>query len=146
MSTEDFLKAAREQREQQRLNELVQQNIPEEYAKEILENRKFREKYSSKEKEAQEQAKQQQMFNEFVSEFPDIKPDQIPQEVWDMVNNGKPLADAYRAYDYKQLRTKMQVYQQNETNAKKAPVRSVTAHGGQEVAPEDDFLRGFNSI
>jgi hypothetical protein len=46
----------------------------------------------------------------------------------------------------RQLRSQLKVYKQNEENAKKAPVKSVTAHGSTETAAEDDFLRGFNSI
>jgi hypothetical protein len=45
-----------------------------------------------------------------------------------------------------QYKTQLQTLKQNESNAKKAPIGSVTAHGGNEIAGEDDFLAGFNSI
>lgn len=146
MTTEQYLEAVKEHREQQRLNELIQQNIPEDLAREILENRKFREQLQTKEKAAQDQEKQQAQFNEFVQTFPDVKPEEVPKEVWDKFSQGVPLKYAYMEHAYKQMQTTVQILKQNETNAKKAPTGSVTAHGGQEIAAEDDFLRGFNSI
>ena len=121
------------------------QDVPKEVVDELIENRKFREQFQAKEKEQQEQEKQQAHFKEFVESFPGVKPEDIPGEVWEKVNQGVPIKYAYMEHAYSQAQTKLKVYQQNETNAKKAPVGSVTAHGGQEIAPEDDFLRGFNS-
>lgn len=146
MTVDQYLDAVKQHREQQRLNELIQQNIPEEYAKEILENRKFREQLQSKEKEQQQQQKQQAEFSEFVEAFPGVKPEDVPAEVWEAQAQGTPLKFAYMQHEYNQLQTKMKVLQQNQTNAQRAPVGSVTAHGSENVAPEDDFLKGFNSI
>jgi len=38
-----------------------------------------------------------------------------------------------------------QVKQQNEAAAAKAPVRRMSVGGGTDVAPQDDFLQGFES-
>jgi hypothetical protein len=46
------------------------------------------------------------------------------------------------AHENSQLRTQLSTLKQNQSNAQKAPVGSVTAHGGNEIAAEDDFMRG----
>lgn len=148
MTVDEYLQAVKEQREQQRLNELIQQNIPEEIAKEIMESRKFRDEVKSKEKALQEeqQKKQWEENNQkmFKEAFPDVT--DIPQDVLEKYNQGLPLKYAYMEHAYNQAVQKLKIYEQNEKNNGKAPVGSVTSHGGQEIAPEDEFLRGFNSI
>jgi hypothetical protein len=146
MTVEEWVQAVHQQREQARLNELIEQNIPEDIAKEMLENRKFREQYESKQKEEQARAKQEAEYREFFQTFPDVKADQIPGEVWEAHQKGKSLVDAYTHYENKRLKEQLAVLKQNEENAKRAPVGSVTQHGTTEPAVEDDFLRGFNSI
>lgn len=146
MSVEEYLDAAREFREQQKLNELIQQNIPEDLAREIMENRKFRQDFESKQKQQQEEEQKKQEYQEFFESFPDVKPDSIPPEVWQMHQQGVPLKYAYMQHDYNQLKEQVQVLKQNKENKQKAPVQGVTQHGTQEVASEDPFMQGFNSI
>lgn len=153
MTTEQFIEAFTQQKEQERLNELIQQNIPEELAKEILESRKDRE--SRKQKEQEELTKQNQQKDqiEFLDYFKQVNgraydpdKDTIPTEVWDMVQKGTPLKFAYMQHNHNELQTQLKILKQNEENKKKAPVGSVTNHGSQETTVEDDFLKGFNSI
>lgn len=153
MTTEQYLQAVQEYKEQERINELVQKGISEDVAQELLENRKFREQYEAEQKTKQEEAKKDKEFGEFFDFFKqangrdfDSKNDQIPQEVWDANKNGVPLKYAYLEHHTKQLQAQLQTIKQNEENAKKAPVQGVTAHGSMETAAEDDFMRGFNSI
>lgn len=147
MSVSEYVEAVRQSREQERLNELIQQNIPEEYAKEILENRKFREQMQAREKEREFKEKTETEAKEelraFQEAFPDVK--EIPQEVWERVNEGTPLKYAYMEYEFKNLKNQVSILKQNETNKTKAPVGGVSIHGSNETA-EDDFLRGFNSF
>jgi hypothetical protein len=49
-------------------------------------------------------------------------------------------------YQNKQLQNQIKVLKQNEENAKRAPIGGVSTHGSTEIASEDDFLAGFNSI
>jgi hypothetical protein len=153
MDVEEYLQAVQVYQEEERLNQLVQQNIPEEYAKEILENRKFREEFENERKTKSEQERQNAEYNDFFQYFKnangrdfDTTTDQIPQEVWDIHANGVPLKYAFMEHHSNQLSNQIKVLKQNQENTKKAPIGSLSAHGSQEVASEDDFLRGFNSI
>ena len=153
MEVNEFLEATKQWREQQKLDQLIQQNIPEDMAKEILENRKFREQYESQQKAKSNEEKQNAEYNEFFQFFKQVndrdfdpQKDQIPNEVWQATQNGVPLKFAYMEHHNNQLRSQLKIQKQNEENTKKAPVRGTSAHGSNEVASEDDFMRGFNSI
>jgi hypothetical protein len=153
MDVNEFLEAVRTAREEQQLNELVQQNIPEEYAKEMLENRKFREQQKAEQKAKEEEAAKNKEFGEFFEYFKqangkdfDTKSDEIPQEVWDLNAQGIPLKFAYAQHENAQLRAQLQTLKQNETNKKRAPINGTTQYGSNEATSEDEFLKGFNSI
>jgi hypothetical protein len=155
MDVNQYLEAVKQQQEQQRLEKLLQNNIPEEYAKEILDNRKFREQFSQQQEEQAKQAKADAEFNDFFTHFQategrafDANKDQIPQSVWEATQNGVPLKTAYMEHQFTQMQQQIKTLRQNELNAKKAPVGSVTRNGSvQTAADEDDpFLQGFNSI
>jgi hypothetical protein len=153
MSVPEYLEAVKAQKEQQRIQELVEQGISEELAQEMLENRKFREQFEAEKKAKADEAKQNEEYNEFFDYFRqangrDYQPntDNIPESVWEAAQNGVPLKFAYMQHQNQVLQQQLQTLKQNQTNAKKAPVGSVTAHGSNEVASEDDFLAGFNSI
>lgn len=153
MEVNEYLEAVQQFKEQQKLDELLQQNIPEEYAKEMLENRKFREQLEAEKKAKAEEEQKNAEFNEFFDAFrqfngKDFVPgqDEIPQEVWEAHANGTPLKYAFMEHQMKQLQSKVQVLTQNKQNEQKAPVGSLSAHGSQSVESEDEFLRGFNSI
>lgn len=153
MSVPEYLQAVEAREEQDRLDELINQNIPEEYAKEMLAARKDREERQVEKKAQEEQIKRDQELNGFLAYFQeengrafDSAKDSIPKEVSDAYNSGTPLKYAYMEYHSKQLKTQLKVSKQNEENIKRAPAGSVTAHGSTEVAEEDDFMKGFNSI
>lgn len=153
MTVQEYLSAVQEQQEQARLNELIQQNIPEEYAREMLENRKFRQELEAEKQAKQQEEQQNAQYNEFFEYFReangrDFVPnqDEIPPNVWEATQSGVPLKFAYMMHENSQLRNQIQTFKQNESNAKKAPITPVTAHGGVATESEDDFLSGFNSI
>ena len=153
MTPQEYMQAVRQQQEQARIQELVEKGISEEVAQEMLENRKFREQFEAEKRQKAEQEKENAQYNEFFEYFKqangrDFVPNQdtIPENVWEMAQNGVPLKFAYMAHENQQLRNQLTTLKQNETNAKRAPVGSTTAHGGTEISSEDDFLRGFNSI
>jgi hypothetical protein len=153
MDVNQYLDAVKQWKEQAKLDELVQQNIPEDVAKEMLENRKFRDQYENERKAKEEESKRNEEFKDFLSFFKeandrdfDAQKDQIPQEVWQAHNSGIPLKYAYLEHHNNQLKSQLQTYKQNESNAKKAPVQSLTSYGNNETEAEDDFLKGFNSI
>jgi hypothetical protein len=143
MTVDQLIENDRKFREQQRLNELIQKNIPEEYAREMLENRKLREEYMA-EKQAKEQGeRQQKMYQEFFEAYPEFndpkKANEIPAEVWKEVKQGRSLLDAYARYENKRLKDEMTKFQQqqqtqaaNQKNAESSTgsVKSPGATGG----------------
>lgn len=152
MDVPEFLEAVKTAREDRQLQELVQQNIPEQYAKEMLENRKFRDQLEQEKQQKAEEEKKNSEFAEFFEVFQqandrnyDPTKDQIPQEVWDMHAQGTPLKYAYMQHHNSQLKSQLQTFKQNEKNTKRAPVGSLTNFGGDEPTSEDPFLKGFNS-
>jgi hypothetical protein len=153
MSVPEYLEAVKSQREQERIQELVEKGISEEVAQELLETRKFREQMEAEKKAKAEEEKANADYNEFFNYFRqandrdfNAQTDEIPASVWEATQQGVPLKYAYMEHQNNQYKQQLQTLKQNQTNAKKAPVGSVTAHGSNEVASEDDFLAGFNSI
>lgn len=146
MEVNQYLEAVKQHKEQQRLNELIQQNIPEELAREIMENRKYREQFESQNKARAEEEKINNEFKEFLSVFPDVKTDSIPDSVWEAQQKGIPLKYAYMEHQFNQMQNQLKVYKQNEENAKRTPVGSVITHGTTEPVAEDEFLKGFYSV
>jgi hypothetical protein len=153
MDVNEFLETVRHAREEQKLNELIQQNIPEDIAKEMLESRKFREQIKQQEQQKAEEEKKNAEFGEFFEYFKqangkdfDPQNDQIPQEVWEMQAQGVPMKYAFMQHHNQQLQAQLKTYKQNEENAKRAPISGTTAYGSNEATSEDEFLKGFNSI
>lgn len=136
----------REQERQNELNQLVQSNIPQEYAEEILNNRKFREQFEEKQRQEQEQAAQRKEFNEFFEAFPGVDPKNIPKEVWELNDNGIPLKFAYAEYERQQLLNEVKILKQNKQNKASSPSLGTTGFGSHDNIVSDPFLEGFNSI
>jgi len=155
MTPDEYIQAVQAQQEQERINELVQQGISEELAQEMLENRKFRQQFEAERQAKAEEEKKNAEYNDFFDYFKQAngrdfnsQTDEIPQSVWEMNANGIPLKYAYMQHLNQQLQQQLQTLKQNEENAKKAPVGSVTANGSvSNISEEDDpFLQGFNSV
>lgn len=145
-SIENLVNYWREQEQQAELNQLIQNNIPEEYAREMIENKKFRNQMEQRERQAQMEAKQHAEFEDFFKTFDDVKPESIPAEVWQRNNEGVPLKYAYMEHEFSKLKTEMQVLKHNQEIKKKAPIRSTVSYGSKEETSDDLFLEGFNSI
>ena len=67
-----------------------------------------------------------------LEEYPELVGGTLPREVVEAALNGDSLADAYRAYMSRTLRSN-------------APVRGVSGGAAVQHRSEDDFLRGFNA-
>lgn len=147
MTVDQYLEAVRQHKEQERLNQLIQQNIPEDIAKEILENRKFREQLENEKKTKASEEKRQAEFKEFIEMFSDVQADKIPSDVWEKNAQGVPLKYAYMEHQMNDLKTQIAALKQNETNKQKAPIKTgVSTFGSEDPTPEDPFLEGFNLI
>ena len=154
MTVEQLIENDRKYEEQQKLNELVQKNIPPEIAKEVLESRKFRETYTTKEKEMQQKQEQQQMYSEFLEAYPEFKDPQkangIPPEVWQAVNKGEKLTNAFARYENQQLKAEMAKFQQQQqvaqANEKNAGTSTGAAKNLTKPQTTDPFEQGFDSV
>ena len=128
ISVEQLIANDQRYEQQQELNRLLQQNIPPEYAKEMLESRQFRQKYQQTQQVLQRQQAQQKMYSEFLEAYPEAKPEDIPPEVWGAVKKGETLLSAYTRYENKKLReqlngaqTQQKTAEANGKNAQSSP-------------------------
>lgn len=135
-----YQEALAKQRETEQL-EQMKKDLPEDVAKEIIENRKFREKAEADNKARETREKQEADFKAFLDTYSDVKPESIPVEVWQEVRAGKSLVDAYAKYENKMLKDKIAQLTKSEktqeTNLKNADssTGSVTGNG----TPDEGF-------
>lgn len=152
MTPEQYVEAVKEHERQQELESLIQQNVPEEYAREMLESRQFREQWKAEQQKKADEQKRSAETNDFLNYYKqatgktfDPDADKLPDEVLQAYQSGTPLKQAYMEHEARELRNRIKVLEQNAKNAKTAPVTSVTAHGGNNTT-SDPFLEGFDSI
>lgn len=154
MTVDQLIENDRKFEEQQKINQLVQQNIPPDIAKEVYESRKFRETYTTKEKEQQQKQEKQQMYADFLEAYPEFKDPQraneIPPEVWQMVDKGEKLLNAYARYENQRLKAEMAKYQQQQqtqqANLNNAATSTGSVKNVTKPQTQDPFLDGFNSV
>lgn len=161
MTVEQLIENDRKYEEQQRINRLVQQNIPEEYARRILKVDELEEWKDSTEKQRQEQERRQKMFTEFFEAYPEFndpkKLEEIPREVWLKVYHpeknpgGISMLDAYTRYENKllkaekeKLQAQRQTQQANTKNAESSTgsVKTPGATGGFISREQFDANKG----
>jgi hypothetical protein len=107
--------------------------------KELIENKKFREKYETEQQRAEREKAQEQDFQSFLENYPDVKAEEIPASVWQEVESGKSLIDAYMKHENKILKQKLgitnkqeSIAQRNQENAS-ASIGAIKSNG--ESAP-----------
>ena len=122
-------------REQEIRNTLSGQELPEEVVNELVESRKFREEAKAERQTKEQQEAQQKDYISFTEAYPDVKPEEIPVDVWESVNKGKSLVDAYQGHENKALKAKiaefeakLKAQETNTRNAESSP-GSVTGNG-----------------
>jgi hypothetical protein len=141
-------------KEKEIYDNLQNQSLPDEVISEILEGRRDREERQKEKEYAKQQQKQEEDYKQFFKYFADengrsfdAAQDTIPDEVWQSVNNGKSLIDAYQAHEAKQykakikeLESKLNIQQTNQDNAETS-TGSVTGQGssGAEYISYDVF-------
>lgn len=146
---EAYEKEQERAKERDRIEEMVNNGVPEETAKEVIAAGQMRKKYQQMENELKkreealekEEAKKKEYQN-FLDRFPDVNPDDIPKEVFEKAETSS-LSDAYMEWKLKELERQLSVAKTNEKNAK-ASVGGVTETGPtNEKHDEDPFLEGF---
>jgi hypothetical protein len=123
-----YQKAIEEQQQKEKMNELLQNNIPEDVAREILEARQLREKYQSEQQIKAEQDRRNNEYKEFFETFPDAKPEEITVETWQKVENGIPLKFAFLEQQYNALKNSIDTTNKNKESAK-ADIGSIKSNG-----------------
>lgn len=138
----EYQKAVDEANRQAEIDRLVQQNIPEDYAKEMMENRKFREQYESERKASEAKTQQEKQYMDFISAYPDIKPEQVPLEVWQMTEQGVSLLDAYVRYENKSLREQLNKFQTKEQAAAANQANAASSTGSVKTTglPDSGYI------
>lgn len=138
-------------REQERLEEMVNNGVPEDVAREVIATSQLRKQLQAKENELKEREerenakhKEEQEYADFVAAFPNVKAEDIPKEVYEAAQHSN-LTSAYKDWLIKDLQTKLSIQQTNSKNAQSA-IGSVTESGPtKKNEPVDLFLEGFDS-
>mgnify|MGYP000963955222 CR=1 FL=1 len=149
MSIDQLIENDRKFREQQKLNELIQKNIPEEYARKLLEHDKIMQQYLTEKQQREQKEKEQKMYLEFLEAYPDVKPEDVPVEVWKEVKEGRNLLDAYIRYENQKLKAEMAKFQQQQQNQQANQANAASSTGsardiGSAGKPKDPFEEGFD--
>lgn len=138
-------------REKEKLEEMVNNGVPEDIAREVIATSQLRKQLQAKENELKEREeaqnakhKEEQEYADFIAAFPDVKAENIPKEVYEAAQSSN-LTSAYKDWLIKDLQTKLSIQQTNSKNAKSA-IGSVTESGPtKKNEPTDLFLEGFDS-
>ena len=149
ISVEQLIENDRKWEEQQKLNELIQQNIPPEFAQKLLEHDKIVQEYQTEKQIREQKEKEQKMYLEFLEAYPDVKPEDVPAEVWQEVARGRSLLDAYVRYENKRLKDEMAKFQQQQQNQQANQTNAASSTGsardiGSAGKPKDPFEEGFD--
>ena len=148
---ENYEREQEKEKEKARLEEMINNGVPEDVAKEVIATSQLRKQLQEKEnqlKEQEEKAKAEnnknKQYADFVEQFPNVKPEDIPKEVFEKAQSSD-LVSAYKDWLITDLQTKLQIKEQNEKNANSA-IGSVTETGQtKKQEPVDMFLEGFDS-
>jgi len=148
---ENYERQQEKEKEKARLEEMINNGVPEDVAKEVIATSQLRKQLQEKENQLKEQEEKQKAENDknkqyadFVEAFPNVKPEDIPKEVFEKAQSSNLVA-AYKDWLIKDLETKLQIKEQNEKNAKSS-IGSVTETGQtKKQEPVDMFLEGFDS-
>lgn len=148
---EDYEREQEKAREEERLEEMVNNGVPEDIAREVIATSQLRKQLQAKENELKEREeaqnakhKEEQEYADFIAAFPDVKAEDVPKEVYEAAQHSN-LTSAYKDWLIKDLQTKLSIQQTNSKNAKSA-IGSVTESGPtKKNEPIDPFLEGFDS-
>lgn len=155
----------REQYRDGEIKRLVDDGVNEEVARYMVESRMKQAQPEPKPQQPAQAQPAETVRDAFRKQLTDLMQDKpalreqlasggkLPQEVITaFVKDGTPLRTAYAEYEAKEVRAEAErvrqeneILKQNEKNAARAPVKSVTAGGGTNAKGKDPFLMGFES-
>jgi 16S rRNA C967 or C1407 C5-methylase (RsmB/RsmF family) len=146
---EAYEKEQEKAKELERIEEMVNNGVPEETAREVIAAGQMRKKYQQmenelkrREEELNKEAEKNKEYEDFLDRFPDVKAEDIPKEVFEDAENSS-LSEAYMKWKLKDLENQLSVAKTNEKNAKTS-VGGITETGPTEQKKEiDPFLDGL---
>ena len=146
---EQYEKDQQRAQDEERLEQMIENGVPEDVAKEVIATSQLRKQLQAKENELKAKEKEQaereakdKEYADFLKEFPDVNPEDIPKEVFEEAEKSS-LSNAYLKWQLKETKNKLSVAEQNEKNSK-ATIGSVTETGQTKEKHERDFfLEGF---
>lgn len=146
---ENYEKEQQKQREQEKLDDMIANGVPEDVAKEVIATSQLRKelqaeknKLEKEKKEKQDKESKDKEYADFIKEFPEIKPDDIPKEVFAEAENSS-LREAYMKYQLEEQKKQIEILKKQNEN-KSSSVGSTTEFGGKENKSSDPFLAGFD--
>ena len=146
---ENYEKEQQKQREQEKLEDMIANGVPEDVAKEVIATSQLRKelqaeknKLEKEKKEKQDKESKDKEYADFIKEFPEIKPDDIPKEVFAEAENSS-LREAYMKYQLEEQKKQIEILKKQNEN-KSSSVGSTTEFGGKENKSSDPFLAGFD--
>lgn len=149
VTVEELVSHYRQVQEQQELQDLISKNVPEDIALEMMESKKFRAEQLKiqEEQKAQKETEERQKSDtlDFMKAFPDVKPSDVPNEVWEKVDSGMSLKQAYMENEFEKLKQENKILKQNKTNKRKAPGLGTSNSGTDGGETYDAFLDGFDN-
>lgn len=138
MNRQQYVQALEQQMHEARIQEQTARGIPEDVARRLMTLEQEQNQRIDRERRMQAEAARQRQFMELAREYPGIK--EFPQEVIEAISQGETPLNAYRAWDLRQVKKKVEIYEKNAEAKQKTPG---SAAGVEPDAP-DDFLSGFN--
>lgn len=139
-------------KEQERIDEMIANGVPEDVAKEVVATSQLRKQLQEEKnqlekekKEREENDKKNREYADFLEAFPDVKAEDIPKEVF-LDAQKSNLTTAYLKWQNAEQAKQIERLKQNEKN-RNSSVGSTTQYGSKDETGETDlFLQGFNSV
>ena len=147
---EQYEKDQQKAQDEARLEEMMDNGVPEDVAREVIATSQLRKQLQAKENELKAKEKEREAkeakdkeYQDFLKEFPDVNPEDIPKEVFEDAEKSS-LTNAYLKWQLKETKNKLSIAEQNEKNSK-ASIGSITETGQTKEKHERDlFLEGFD--
>lgn len=113
----DYDIAIQQQMEQEMIEELSNQQIPEHIARRLIESEKKEKQWQQERAMLEQQQQKERNMLDFITAFPNVKAEEIPVEVWKNVESGIPLKYAYIEHQYKLIQNGQETQKKNQENA-----------------------------
>lgn len=136
----EYDEAVRFAEERQRQQALIDQGIDPSIINQYVENLPEVQWARQQREQQTQQERTQADFNMFLQTYPDVNPNDIPMEVWQQVQQGKSLVDAYAKHENALLKAEIEKFKKGQVTQQANKSTAATAIGsvtGQGAIPTD---------